>query len=382
MKFVRVNRTIRVAAALILFLLVALVWAKERRLKLGEYYFRSFAANLERKDFALAKTNIEEALENDSYNTYYASSRALLAARIFESAMPVRGYLKVQTPVDEGDLGLLNQSIDLYTKSLEVNSLDDGSWHNIAWLYRIQGQTEKAVECFHRAITLSGDVPLYHISHGLLLESESRRPEAFSAYSAALRISPSIVDSLFFADLKARHPLETEQMLGELILELEKQRSQEQDPIDNSKLGTLYLHVGRKAEAEQVLLEAVNALPNLSYPRVIIGDILGQKDDYAGMLQSYQRATFLDRNDFAPLVRSGDYFASVGRKTEAVEAYRKGMSIALAQYSAYARRVPRIYKTPTFIRNDMVPRDLSAYSRRDCDLVELRSKLLQLIRGT
>src|SRR6185369_1366254 len=111
---------------------------------------------------------------------------------------------------------------------------------------------------------------LYHVSLGLLRELRGDKTGAFTEYETALYLSPGLLDSRFFRDLRRRSPAEVEAMVTNVTARLDAKLTNGFDPPVAAKLGRFYLKREPQRSVD-LLSAATRALPNLSRPWANLG---------------------------------------------------------------------------------------------------------------
>lgn len=83
------------------------------------------------------------------------------------------------------------EAADAFEKITRYQPDNDAAWAGIGQAYGRADLTEQAEAALARAIELNPKVPLVHMSHGHILKTLGRQPDALVAYRNAIRLKPS-----------------------------------------------------------------------------------------------------------------------------------------------------------------------------------------------
>lgn len=348
-------------AALILF---AAAHVHLRRMWAADEAFGASVNSINQDQFRRAQQELGEALALDPDNAHYHAHLAILHERMLGRSIEP---LALERPTfSEGEQEHLRAAVRSYENTLRSNRIDDAAYHNLGWLYWFLSRDEQAVASARRAVELDGTSHLYHISLGLLLELGGERAAAFGEYEAALYLSPGLLDSRFFRDLRRRRPEEVEALIASTTERLEAKLREGFDPSVAGKLGRLYME--RQPERAAKLLEdATRALPNLSRPWANMGRLHELRGDKELMRECYERAVFIDGSDILSWHRLGGYYDQLDRTQEAARCYERAVGLFLNPESAHSGRVRRIYLSYYTLYDDVIPRGLLRYTGANFD---------------
>ena len=346
----------------VVVVLIALAFASiiSRRRDTAQQAFQSFAVHFAQEDYSSAASHIDAALKNSPEDAYYLGAKALFVVRIVEAKICPQGCVNGIRFLSDEETQQIRVAIDLYHQAIAISPSDGSFHHNLGRLHSFLQETELATKFLQRAVTLNPDTSVFHWSLAQQLESLGRTDEAFSEYRAAIELSPSIVESAAFLDLQNRHASKADEMVSEVILLLQEP-ARGGDPIAKSKLSKFYMWQGRSHESHRMLLEVTNDLPTLSRPWLYLGDYYRGTQQWRQMLLCYQRAGFLDTDDFVPWARMGDYFYESGQLTHAIPILQRALFAWLNQPSTHAQRAARMYRTRHVVRDDVIPKGLLSY---------------------
>jgi|ERR1700733_2401325 tetratricopeptide (TPR) repeat protein len=341
-------------------------------------YFHAFVQQMGSSEYKAARENIDAAVKLWPNNAYYLSGRGLVDERLMESPGTSRFLHPDQllTPEDEQ---LINSAVGAYEKALAENPNDDCFHHNLGWLYWFLGQKDRSRDSFEKAIAINGGIALYHVSLGIFYEQISDLQSATLEYRAALRISPSLMDSPFFLDFQRRLPAQAESVRTGAIAYLEGRLETSGDPIVEGQLGKLYLgrNLGR---AQELLTRATADLPSMSRTWSNLGKVYSTEGDEEQAQLCFRRAAFLDASDYIPLQALAEFYEQKNRPQEAIDCYRRAIDNWDQLMSVHAYRSARIYNSKFVVRDDIIPRGFLAYTEPAFDRGATCTRLSTLYR--
>src|ERR1700749_1243997 len=208
---------------LMLLALLALVAVQVRFLSVrsAENSLNSFINHLGHSEFGQAQNEIEKAVSISPQNAHYLSNEALLQERMLQSRFDFNRLRNPELSAEQRQH--VERAVELYQQVLKLNPSDDFAYHNLGWLYWLLQEKQSAFQALSRAISIDYSVSLYHISAGLLREYSDDAQGAEHEYVQALELSPGLLDSRFFAELRQRAPAQAQQIVADSIAGLEKQ---------------------------------------------------------------------------------------------------------------------------------------------------------------
>ena len=376
------GRTLLAVSSILALITFAFVAIKHAPVSRSESDFHSFSRNFAVKQTLPAEQDIDRAISETPQNAYYIANKALLLASTLTETFDARKFRESKLEFGEEDKSLIRSAISLYHRALELNPQDDSFHHNVAWLYCFLRQPAMAEMHFHRAIEISSDVALYHVSLGLFYEWTNERNKALNEYTQAIRLSPAMVDSDFFHDLTTRLPKEAQDILRADTSYFEDQLANGSDPVFNASLGKLYLYNGQVDAATKRLQESTLQLPSLSRPWLNLGQCYESAQDETEAKLSYERASFLDETDYLVWERLGNLAYQQRQPTYAISYYEKAVMRWTRQSSIHSEEVFRVYRSKYVVPNDIVPTNLLAYSQPSLDRAEVFSRLAEMYQTT
>jgi tetratricopeptide (TPR) repeat protein len=291
---------------------------------------------------------------------YYVSLRGFINAlevmRPFDARRPFDEIKPQQNRVQ------LESALADYATAIEANPNDDVFWHNRAWIRLALGhEPSQAASDMKRAIQIDGSNPVYRISLGLLYELEAQPNQALEQYGSALASSPSILDSEFARQLKARSPGLWQAALLKAIDTLRSRDPHDVDVNTRSRLGRLYIEQGEFESAGRALGSAVSLMPQYSRAWANLARVYMHNNDLDSAEQYLQTAEILDSADPIVLTLLGEIAKANGDEDGATDLERQAAAAARYPTSEHAQRVKRIYGTDAILRDDILPAGLLNY---------------------
>ncbi len=240
-------------------------------------------------------------------------------------------------------------------------------YHNMGLILAGNGQTNKAIECYEKAISLYPDFPEAHNSLGLQLASLGQPEKAIDQYRHALRVRsdfPAALTNLGNALLDTGHPEQAVEQYRKAL---------EINPdfyMANFNLGNSLLHEGRLDEAIERYRHTLRVRPQYAAAHYNLGNALIQagktqeaiaefeqtvelKPDFPGArnnlasallntgqteqaIEQFRQAVRQNPNSAAVARNLGNALRQSGRLEEALEVYRKVLELEPNDASTYA----------------------------------------------
>ena len=385
------SRLYHAFAMAMLVVFACAIWKHQSVVKAASE-FREFSAQMNKEEYIGAVRPIEEATLLRPDNAQFHAGEGLLRVRMLGQTFQISHFLAPEREPGEGEVGEINLAADSFKRALALNPKDDLYHHNLGWLFVSLGQPEGASACFQRAAEIDPGNELYRISLGLLHEHLDRKEEALNEYLTAVVLSPGIVDSEFFRDLRERFPTRSENLVTEAIRRLEDQLGHLDSPITRAKLGKLYLYKGKFEQSLSMLAEASKHLPRMPLVWFNLGLISEAREDYEEMIRCFNMSTLMDSRGASPLLHLGDHYyreyVRSGWKTDftsallddAMTCYERGIENWLNAPSAHAERASMLYRSVSRPNDDVIPTGFLHYLSPHIDTAKLSSKLSELYK--
>jgi tetratricopeptide (TPR) repeat protein len=345
----------------------------------GELLFGSSLKNISGQQIQTAESELAAALQYSPDNAHYYAHQALLRERSLQRHL--EPFPLLRPPFSDSEREQLRAAVHSYQKVLEINPSDDHAYHNLGWLYWFLGQEEQGLACLQKAVELDNSIPLYHLSMGMQHELRGDETGADDEFGTALRLSPSLLDSRFYRDLRARLPRRAAEIVANVIRQLEIELQAGFSPVIAGKLGRLYLDT-QPGRAVELLNRAILILPNLSRPWANLASYFEQHGDEAFARQCYEKAVFIDGSDALSWYRLGKYYDRQNRTPDAARCYQRAVNIFLKPESIHSGRVRRVYLSRFTMFDDVIPNGLSRYVASNFDFPFACQRLSDINRAT
>jgi O-antigen ligase/Flp pilus assembly protein TadD len=253
----------------------------------------------------------------------------------------------------------LEQAIQYYKKACLLSPSDALFQHNLGWLYWMNQQADSALYCLLQAVASDPNVALYYISKGLITESENS-DEAFENYKQAILLSPDIIDSPFFKELKERNPVKTGELLINASNELIQILSVRYSSIIEAKSGKILLSLGETERAYETFSRVTQIHPNLNRPWYYLGFIEQTKGNFDAMHAFYKKSLFLSPFDHLPLYALASYYEYIGDNRKAESYFKSAEKAWKNKRSVHSSQCKRMYYSDTE-KDDVIPQGLLDY---------------------
>jgi tetratricopeptide (TPR) repeat protein len=204
--------------------------------------------------------------------------------------------------------GQTNEAINLYQKSLEIKSDNDGAQTNLGTaLFKI-GKTDEAIACFEKALQINSKLAETHNNYGHLLFQIGRTDEALSHYMKALEINPSY-------------------------------------PEVHNNLAVLLEKIGRIDEAIDHYQKALVMSPNVAEVQNNLATLLAKIGRPDEAITHFQKALKINPGYPEALYSFGVLLARAGRTDEAIALYRKALEINPQNYEVHCNLGNALFQT-------------------------------------
>ena len=367
--------TILFMAALVLLLVAHL---RIRKLWGADFAFGSSISSIQEGQLQRAQNELMPIVQAYPNNAHYHAHLAIFHERLLDHG--IEPFTLERPTFSESQMDHLAAAINSYQITLRLNPSDDAAYHNLSWLYWFTRQDDQAIACALKAVELDPSAYLYHVSLGLLRELSGDKTSAFSEYERALSISPGLLDSRFFRDLRRRWPREVQTLISTVIAKLETRMKEGFDPLSAGKLGRLYLE--RQPDRARELLEAATRdLPNLSRPWANLGRLYELQGDKPRMKECYERTLFLENSYALAWYRLAFYYEELNQTQNATRCYERAVNFSLKPGSNHAWNVRRIYHSSYTLSDDVIPRGLLSYTGPNIDLPAACQRLAEIFKA-
>ncbi len=218
-----------------------------------------------------------------------------LLDRIKENKSDADAHIKLGTIYQ--NQGQLDKAIIEFKKAIEINPDSMLAHSNLAYIYESQGKFAEAIEEMKEVARIKPDLPQVYVSLGLLYDRQSMYDNAIAEFKKALQLEPNSTLALVNLGIVYRK----KGMIDEAINYFNKVTGTQSDPaIIHGVLGDLYREKGDLAKAEAELKKAMQLDPRIaSEPNFIItlALIYYDKGMYKEAEEQVKKALNIDPNN-------------------------------------------------------------------------------------
>lgn len=321
---------------------------------------REFYSDMASARFELANDSINDAIRIVPWNGRYYGWRGYCRSQKLQSQCSGKETDKTRN-LSGANGGIIQGAIEEYQHALRLNPRDAVAFHNLAWLEHLLGDDSVAEKDWHESTAIDPDNAIFHISYGMFLEESGATNGATGEYREAVELSPSIVDSPFFAGLRTRNDFMARSVVKDSISRLESRLQQGPDPILEARLGKLSLYSQQIDRSEQLLRDAASQLPNLPLVWFNLGEAKEASGDFEGAMTDYRRASAIDASLATADLQMGEIDLRNGQKSSAAQNFK----LAIQQWQRVnpitAAHNNRLYVGPRQMIDDLLPTTLVWY---------------------
>ena len=332
------------------------VFALSLRLEQAEKYYGAGSVSLANGDISNARTEFQRAIELEpKQSMFYAADGLAAVEEAMGTSLPPNLWSNVPAPTAASDLLLASAERD-YNESISLVNNDASYWTDLAWIEIFRGRDELAAKTFAHAIQVDPNDVMSRIGAGLLYERRKSKYEVIQQYAHAIAVSPRILDSKFFEDLRTRSP-----DLAKVIVERSNDliRNSPLTPIHLAGMARLDAFLGAEELAHREYMRALSLLPNLSYASANLGVLDLQRGDRTLAHTEFERARFLDGTNRLATNMLALIDQENGNLNSAKRLYRR--TLLVADSSVHSQRSWRLYHVFTPTPDDLVPQGLLSY---------------------
>jgi tetratricopeptide (TPR) repeat protein len=320
--------------------------------KLGEFY--SFVASA---NFSSAGESVNEAIRLWPSNARYYGWRGYVRSQQLPSQCP-RRMGRVPEVLGDLEVQLAQQAAADYRRSLALNSRDAVAHHNLAWLEHLFGDDTAAAIDWRQSVEIDPDNSVFRLSYAMFLEENGDVRTAREQYESAVEMTPSILDSPFFARYRSRFPVAADFLVKDCAARIKSRLGQGNNPILEARLGKLYLYLGDLEQSAPLLEDAARQLPNLPLVWFNLGELRQSQGNIEQALICYKRTQAIDASLAGPYLRMGDLDLRAGRTDVAAQE----LTLALKRWQTVkpvtAAHNNRLYRGPRQTIDDLLPTTL------------------------
>ncbi|MGA3327437.1 MAG: O-antigen ligase family protein [Terriglobia bacterium] len=309
---------------------------------------------LSRGDYTQARRSFQNAISLQRKQPMFYAAHALATFRAV-AALPSQPW-KDLSPVTTTDEVLLREAEDDYRSALSLSKNDPTFWSNLGWVEAYLHNDAPALEAFRQAVLVDPQDSASRVGLGLCYERRGLINEALEQYAHALALSPHILDSQFFTDLKKRNPSGATTAIVRCLDILNTMPS---SPIVLALIAKVHAYQGQDEAASLEYTSALQELPYLSYTWANLGSVELALARSGSARLDLQRALNLDASNRIAANKLASMAFSGGDLELAKRLYIQTLFTPLLTLHAF--QTPRIYFVLPADWDDLVPSGLLDY---------------------
>lgn len=245
--------------------------------------------------------DLDAAVKADPTNSDALQARALLrlqGADVNGAVEDLQALLK-QDPTNQAvaqaaveqlvSMNRIDDAVKLLTEALQANP-NEGLYRLRGIIYRTQGEEEKALEDFGKALAMQPKDPISLLQRAEISLARGDVKSAKRDLREAIRVSPQVADSV--AAVRVRCYIAAEEgRMADAINDMKLLASNApEDPFWQLQLANLYLQDKRPREAIEIATSIIDRdAKNVSALRLRADTLLGM-GDHSGAIKDYQKA--------------------------------------------------------------------------------------------
>jgi len=194
----------------------------------------------------------------------------------------------------------------------------------IAELHEKEKETQKSLDAVKKALKLDPSDAEVHYFSGLLLNTLNRNKEAVKAFTTAIDLNPASDKYYFSLGVVYEKQKEYEKCIAAMKKAIEL-KPDHADALNY--LGYLYAELNRNLdEAEQSLLAAIKIEPDNGYFLDSLAWIYYRQGRFAKALKTERQSVRSIPPDPVVLEHLGDIHRAMGRRADAIDAYKRSLA--------------------------------------------------------
>jgi tetratricopeptide (TPR) repeat protein len=318
---------------------------------------QSFYSQILSANFSVARWNIERAIGLWPTNARYLTWQGYLASQ----KLPPHCYYGHDSILDAEEKAAALAAITDYRLAIELNSRDAVAHHNLAWLLHLSRNDSDAAKEWHEATLIDPGNAVFHLSYGMFLAEIRDVQTGTKEIEEAVQLSPSILDSPFFAQYRLRNRVAADTIVDQCVARLRNRLTQVSDPILEARLGKLYQYLGQWPRSIQLLEDAAIRLPNLALVWFNLGEAYTVRGDTQKAMECYKKAKLINDSLAGPYLRIGQTYMKGGQKALAAQNLNQAIERWERVSPITASHNNRLYNGPKQRIDDLLPTTLLWY---------------------
>lgn len=222
-------------------------------------------------------------------------------------------------------LYLTKSKHNLY-EAFSKNKRDYMLQHNFAMVLKEEGKIDSALIILNQLTDKFPNNALYNYSYFSVLYEKGDTEVAINYLIKAIELSPNILESTFWKEIKRVDSTFTKKITDELLLNLNKHK-EITNPIILAKRGAVLFLLEQYTMSEVMLKKVVQILPNLLMPWYYLGQIETKKGNVEEAKKYYLCSMVLDgynvrHEDIMHYIHSGDMHRDIKKASSLYSNYR------------------------------------------------------------
>ncbi|MBF0194983.1 MAG: tetratricopeptide repeat protein [Magnetococcales bacterium] len=221
-------------------------------------------------------------------------------------------------------IGRLDEAINWYNKSLEINPENEVALLNIGLALQTTGKLDEAVIYYQKSIFVNHNYPEAYFNLGNGLKELGKLDEAVNNYQYAIALSPNYADAYF----NLGNVLKEQCKLAHAVINYQKAIAIKPDyAVVHLNLGVVFKEQGNREQAIICYQKAITCNPEYADAYSNLGAALQEQGNLEEAVNCYKKAIAIKPNYAAAYSNLGTALQEQGNLDEAVICYKKALTI-------------------------------------------------------
>lgn len=217
----------------------------------------------------------------------------------------------------------LEGAIEEFKTVIQINPNDPLAFLNLGWVSFYSGSLDLARKYFEAAYQTDPQEPLYNLSKALFHFYQCEDSMVALHLEKAVHGYPAILGSDLWEEMERRSPHVTSLIERNLVNYYKMKLENSNSPIIRAKFAKVLQDLGCVQESRSLLYVITADMPNLSRPWLYLGDLVTANDTLQANF--YQKAQFLDPDDFLPKLRLAQFYEYYASYQNAISYYKMAL---------------------------------------------------------
>jgi len=301
--------------------------------KLYETILKNFSNNVRAKQglAALIKSNQNNIIQNrpeeviDQLVSLYNQGQittVIKQAEVLTEQYPNSPVIWNILGASRAQIGMLNEAIDAYKKSVSLNPDFAEAYSNMGVALKNQGKLDEAIEAYEKVISLKPDYASAYIDMGNALYHQGKLDETISAFNKAILLNPKNADVYYNIGVV----FNAKGKLNEAIDSYKKSILLKPNYAEAySNMGVALHEQGMLDEALEIFKKSILLKPDNAMAYNNMGATLKDQGKYEKAIEAYKRCIAL-KPDYADAYNNlGATLQDHDKLGKAIEAYKKSI---------------------------------------------------------